>query len=359
MKLAAAFSLLASSVLAANRLQAVPFLGAADSLFGAGIEGAGVDRAGNIYAVDFNNDAPSAGQIAPTQELLLQSSNTESLVNGIRFNIDSSGAEEAYIADATIHQVIRLSGRDGSSGAFSQNSVFCHDDTMLQPNDIAIAPSSGRVFLSGMNWTSDSVVGDGDLWTCDSSGAAKRLGTFKRTNGVEVSPDEKTLYLSEATNAGGAVVSNVVLAFDLDASTGDISNQRVFADFAQLDNTEATDIDGMRTDENGNLYVTRNGIGQVAVFAPTGELTAYINATSIDYVANLEFGGASGTDLYIIGRCKEDETKGCADVYQGSAVGRAFRDLQTEQPAASTEPTETAAEVITSTVVVTGRCPAN
>ncbi|KAJ2223992.1 hypothetical protein H4R99_007112 [Coemansia sp. RSA 1722] len=338
MRLAAAFTLLASSALAANRLQAVPFLGAADSLFGAGIEGAGVDKAGSIYAVDFNDDALSAGQIAPSQTLLYQSSNNESLVNGIRFNIDSTGAEEAYIADATTHQVYKLTERDAATGTFAKSSVFCHDEGMLQPNDIAIAPLSGRIFLSGMNWTSDSVVGNGDLWTCDSSGLAKRLGTFMRTNGVEVSPDEKTLYLSEATNAAGSVVSNVVLAFDLDSSSGDISNQRTFVDFGALDATAATDIDGMRTDVDGNLYVTRNGLGQVAVFTPAGELSAYINATSIDYVSNLEFGGSSGTDLYLIGRCKEDETKGCADVYSGSTVGRAFNDLQKKEPETPTNP---------------------
>ncbi|KAJ1812344.1 hypothetical protein LPJ56_003311 [Coemansia sp. RSA 2599] len=338
MKLAAAFTLLASSALAANRLQAVPFLGAADSLYGTGIEGAGVDKLGNIYAVDFNDDALSAGQIAPSQSLLFQSPNNASLVNGIRFNIDSTGAEEAYIADAITHQVYKLTGRDEATGTFAKADVFCHDEGMLQPNDIAIAPSSGRIFLSGMNWTSDSVVGNGDLWTCDSSGLAKKLGDFMRTNGVEVSPDEKTLYLSEAANTAGSVVSNVVLAFDLDASSGEISNQRTFVDFAKLDNTAATDIDGMRTDVDGNLYVTRNGIGQVAVFTPAGELSAYINATSIDFVSNLEFGGSSGTDLYLIGRCKEDETKGCADVYAGSAVGRAFNDLQKKSPEVPTKP---------------------
>ncbi|KAJ2853117.1 hypothetical protein J3B02_003284 [Coemansia erecta] len=289
MKLAAAFTL-ASSVFAANHLQAVPFLGAADSLFGAGIEGAGIDKLGNVYAVDFNDNASSAGQIAPKQSLLFQSSDNESLVNGIRFNIDSTGAEEAYIADATTHQVYKLTSRDKATGAFAKTSVFCHDENMLQPNDIAIASSSGRIFLSGMNWTSDSVVGNGDLWTCDSSGLAKRLGTFMRTNGIEVSPDEKTLYLSEAANAAGSVVSNVVLAFDLDSASGEITNKRTFVDFAKLDNTASTDIDGMRTDINGNLYVTRNGLGQVAVFTPSGELSAYINAISIDYVSNLEFG---------------------------------------------------------------------
>ncbi|KAJ1935182.1 hypothetical protein GGF37_006090 [Kickxella alabastrina] len=296
--------------------------------------------AGNIYAVNFNANGTSAGQIAPTQALFFKSSNDTSLVNGIRFNIDSKGAEEAYIADAVTHQIVQLTGRQDATGIFDKIDIFCQDENMLQPNDLAIASSTGRIFTSGMRWTSDSVVGDGDLWTCGKDGVARSLGTFMRTNGIEVSPDEKTLYLSEAGNKGGSVVSNVIHAFDLDAATGDVSNKRTFVDFAQLDQSEATDIDGMRTDVDGNLYVSRNGLGQVAVFAPAGELTAYINATSIDFVSNLEFGGSNGTDLYLIGRCKEDETKGCADVLKGSAQGRAFSNLQPSAAAPTVTPTD-------------------
>ncbi|PIA14857.1 calcium-dependent phosphotriesterase [Coemansia reversa NRRL 1564] len=199
---------------------------------------------------------------------------------------------------------------------------------MLQPNDLAFAPSSGRIFLSGMNYTSDSEIGDGDLWTCDSKGAAKSLGQFYRTNGIEVSPDEKTLYLSESQNKGGAVVSNRILAFDLDASSGAVENKRVFVDFGKLDKTADTDIDGMRTDKEGNLYVTRNGVGKIAVFTPAGELSAYISSPSIDFVASLEFGGPTGTDLYMVGKCKDDETKGCVDKFSATITGRAFADLQ-------------------------------
>ncbi|KAJ2589031.1 hypothetical protein H4R99_007606, partial [Coemansia sp. RSA 1722] len=101
---------------------------------------------------------------------------------------------------------------------------------------------------------------------------------------------------------------------------GTISNKRVFVDFAQLGNTATTDVDGMRTDTEGNLYITRNGLGQVAVFSPSGELAMYITSPSIKDVANLEFGGEGGKDLYMVGMCSSDETKGCVDVYSGSAV---------------------------------------
>ncbi|KAJ1729649.1 hypothetical protein LPJ61_003421 [Coemansia biformis] len=338
MKIVLALALLGASALAATELQASPFIAAADSRFGATIEGAAVDRAGSIYAVDFDSSAAQAGLVTGKQRLLFKAPGADALVNGIRFATDKLGAEEAYVVDAAQHQVYRLTGRQGADGTFAGANVFCKDSAMLQPNDIAIAPSSGRIFLSGMNYTSDSVVGNGDLWTCDPTGAAQRLGQFHRTNGIEVSPDETRLYLSEAENKGGAVVANRVLAFDLDPASGAVANKRVFVDFGKLDSTAAADIDGMRTDVNGNLYVTRNGIGKVAVFDPSGQLTAYITTPSIDSVTNLEFGGPKGTDLFIVGKCKADGTKGCVDVYHGTAVGNAFHDLGSSSGAGSVPP---------------------
>ncbi|PIA14896.1 calcium-dependent phosphotriesterase [Coemansia reversa NRRL 1564] len=308
-------------------------ISAADSMFGPAIEGVGVDKVGNIYAVNFKSDLTMAGLVAEKQALFYQATGTDEEkqkihINGIRFNIGCSGAEEAYIADAGMHQVYRLTQRQSSDGTFKKAKVFCGDKEMLQPNDIAIAPSSGRIFLSGMNYNSDTQIGDGDLWTCDKKGKATKLGQFYRTNGIEISPDEKTLYLSEAQNSGGTVIGNRILAFDLDASSGAVTNKRTFVNFGDLDDSAAIDIDGMRTDTDGNLYVTRNGLGKVAIFSSTGELTAYISLPSIVAVTSLEFGGSSGSDLYMVGKCKEDENKGCVDVYSSTAKGRAYNNLQ-------------------------------
>ncbi|KAJ1931481.1 hypothetical protein FBU59_006694, partial [Linderina macrospora] len=252
--------------------------------------------------------------------------NPKSEFSGIRFSIDSNGNELAYVADASNHRVVRLSDR--TSAGFKNATVFCQDSGMVQPNDIAIAPKSGRVFLSGMNYPATTKVGDGDLWTCDKTGKATKLGQFQRTNGIEVSQDEKTLYLSESINKNWDITSNIIYAFDLDSKAGKISNKRVFVDFGKLDKTAGADIDGMRFDTQGNLYVTRNGIGKVAKISSAGKLLAYIDVAGIVDVTNLEFGGKSGTDLYIGGTCKDNKKKGCVSVYKGKVVGRAFKDLQ-------------------------------
>ncbi|KAJ2287962.1 hypothetical protein IW141_004608, partial [Coemansia sp. RSA 355] len=35
-----------------------------------------------------------------------------------------------------------------------------------------------------------------------------------------------------------------------------------------------------------------------------------------------------GTDLHMVGRCKDNDTKGCVDVVKGLALGRASSDLR-------------------------------
>ncbi|KAJ1993096.1 hypothetical protein GGI25_002982 [Coemansia spiralis] len=307
--------------------QAKPYLAAKDTNFGALIEGAAVDKDGNFYAVNYKGAKSAVGKAYESQSVFFQdSSNPNSWFNGIRFHVDSSGAQEAYLADVVNHRVVRVKG-SGNKQSPPGAETFCQSSDILQPNDLAIAHSTGRLFLSGMKYTSDSVIGDGDLWTCDSAGTATRLGLFYRTNGIEVSPDEKVLYLSEAKNQGGSVVSNVIHAFDLDAKKGSISNGRILVDFAQLDNSAKIDIDGIRVDVLGNLYVARAGAGKVAKISPSGKLLAYIELESIVGVTSLEFAGPEGKDLFIVGACTADPTKGCVEKYSGDTKGNTFAKL--------------------------------
>ncbi|KAJ2470209.1 hypothetical protein GGI02_000224 [Coemansia sp. RSA 2322] len=307
---------------------AEPYLTANSSAFGPLIEGAAVDRRGNFFAVSYAASKAIVGQAYACQEPFFQDHVLPSAwFNAIRFHVDRHGVQEAYLGDVVNHRVVRL--RDpGDRGHFVHSEVFCQDPAMLQPNDLAIAHSTARLFLSGMRFSPDSVVGDGDLWTCDAKGTATKLGSFYRTNGIEVSPDERTLYLSEATNRAGKVVSNVIHAFDLDSSSGTIANGRVLVDFALLDNSASYDVDGMRVDVNGNLYVCRWGAGTIAKISPAGTLLAYVRLATIAKVTNLEFAGPVGRDLYAVGACKDDPTKGCVDRYLDAAQGRAFCALQ-------------------------------
>ncbi|KAJ2723523.1 hypothetical protein GGI07_002561 [Coemansia sp. Benny D115] len=310
--------------------KAVPYLTSKTTEFGPLIEGAAVDRQGNFYAVNYNDIKPAVGRVYPKQGLFFQDVVAEnSWFNGVRFHVDPHGRQEAYLGDVVNHRVVRV--RDTCDKEKTQHwEVFCQDPGFLQPNDLAIAHSTGRVFLTGMRFTPDTQLGDGDLWTCGADGRkpVKLGGLFYRTNGVELSPDEKTLYVSEAINKEGKVVSNAIHAFDVDARSGSVSNRRVFVDFNQLDGSGANDVDGMRTDVLGNLYVARWGAGKVAKISPQGKLLAYIELSGIAEVTNLEFAGPRGKDLFVVGACKDDPSKGCVDRFTGSTKGRAYSNLQ-------------------------------
>jgi gluconolactonase len=207
---------------------------------------------------------------------------------------------------------------------------------MLQPNDLAVSvPRPTLIYLSGQNFSADTTAGaSGDLWTCDGSTATPfpvellAGADIHRTNGIETSPCGQFLYLSSAKNVAGAVVANRVHRFAINPDTGALDEQQpaVFFDFTGDD--AAVDIDGMRTDVEGNLFVTRNGKGQVFKISPTGQLLMVINLPGMGGPSNLEFGGAEGKTLFAIGKCAANAAAGCAASFETGSVGKAFKSLQ-------------------------------
>ena len=213
---------------------------------------------------------------------------------------------------------------------------FCGNPLMLQPNDLAISTGSeGRIFLSGQNFSDDSTAGvSGDLWTCEigraykfSSDILAKAG-IHRTNGIETSPDGRTLYLSSSKNVKKAVVENVIFTFQLDGH-GLVPHQKpkVFHNFTEPGEA-SIDIDGMRTDIDGNLYVTRNGAGRVIVFGPDAQIKQNISMPYSAGPSNLELGGQDGKQLVMVGKCAPESNFGCAAYADALAPGKAFTALQ-------------------------------
>jgi sugar lactone lactonase YvrE len=70
-----------------------------------------------------------------------------------------------------------------------QAKTYCEGAGMVNPNDMALS-SSGLLYISGQRWTDNTAVGDGGVWLCRAS-SAQQLTLLGRTNGIELSPDEK------------------------------------------------------------------------------------------------------------------------------------------------------------------------
>jgi len=251
---------------------------------------------------------------------------------------------EVYLADVGRGRVVKLNTQTG----FEED--FCSDYRMRDqgvPNDLALS-KSGLVFLSGQDWGSST----GAVWLCRTNGEAVLLETMGRTNGIALSPDDRTLYLTEAV---GSPVSDDscrecqrIWKYDV-AEDGSISNKEEFFNFAtdvQPHNLpEATvDSDGMRTDVEGNLYVTRNGNAKVTCIAPTGHWRGDIPLRAMDNPTNLAFGGIRGEEIIVVGRCKGagwSQGNGCAEILRTrGAPGREWAWFQEHQaPSPPTPPT--------------------
>jgi sugar lactone lactonase YvrE len=238
--------------------------------FPSGIEGPAVDRNGILYAVNFEKTG-TIGKVTPDGKasLFIQLPDG-SIGNGIRFN--SKG--DMLIADYTKHNILMVNMES------KEISVFAHNDQMNQPNDIAISDSD-IIFASDPDWKNST----GQLWRIDTDGSFTLLeGNMGTTNGIEVSPDNKTLYVNES-------VQRNVWAYDL-SPEGDISNKRLLIKF------EDFGMDGMRTDKAGNLYITRHGKGTVVKVSPKGEVLEEIE-TSGKTPSNIAFGGKDGRTAYV------------------------------------------------------------
>ncbi len=238
--------------------------------FTTGIEGPACDRQGNVYAVNFARQH-TIGRTTPKgkSEVFVELPNG-SVGNGIRF--DRQGT--MYVADYTNHNVLKIDPKT------KKVSVFAHESTMNQPNDLAIGPD-GTLYASDPNWKAST----GQLWRIGRDGKVTKLASnMGTTNGIEVSPDGKTLYVNES-------VQRNIWAFTL-TPEGTVTDKRLLIQFPDHG------FDGMRCDVDGNLYVTRYGKGTVAKVSPAGKVLHEIEVLGAR-PSNICFGGPDGRTAYV------------------------------------------------------------
>jgi len=108
-------------------------------------------------------------------------------------------------------------------------------------------------------------------------------------NGIALSPDERTLYVAISDPK-----RPVIMAYALDEQ-GKTWNSRVFFDAAPLMAGRKGLPDGLKVDQQGNLWAT--GPGGVLVISSEGKHLGTINTG--EATANCAFGGKDGSMLYI------------------------------------------------------------
>ncbi|MBX2897169.1 MAG: SMP-30/gluconolactonase/LRE family protein [Cyclobacteriaceae bacterium] len=263
----------------------------AENVFTENIEGPNVDKAGNLYVVNFQRDG-TIGFVKPNGEVELFVTLPEgSVANAIMF--DKKG--NMLLADWKGHNVLKV---DAKTKAVS---VYVRSEHFNQPNDLCIS-KKGKLFASDPNWKEST----GKLWRIDGPGKATLLAdNMGTTNGIELSPDETKLYVNES-------VQRTVWVFDVDRK-GNISNKKLFYQF------EDFGLDGMKCDKLGNLYITRHGKGIIAILSPEGKLLHEVKMAG-KLTSNLTFGGLDGKTCFVTLQDRK-----CVEVFESEVAGKNFK----------------------------------
>jgi gluconolactonase len=119
-------------------------------------------------------------------------------------------------------------------------------------------------------------------------GQLKLISTdLKGPNGIAFSPDEKYLYVGNWDPE-----KKVVMRYEVNADAT-LSNGEIFFDMTKAPGEDA--IDGIKVDQQGNLYVS--GPGGLWVISPAGKHLGTIMAPKQPH--NLAWGGDDGKTLYM------------------------------------------------------------
>jgi gluconolactonase len=164
------------------------------------------------------------------------------------------------------------------------------------PNDVTI-DGQGRLYFTDMSGVA--------VYRIDAPGKVVRIlaaPEVQRPNGIQVSADDRSLYLVESNQAQGG--ARLIRRYDLQPD-GSVRNMRVHYDFGR-----GRSADGLSIDTQGNLYASA-GLNQtrgtsetldtkagVYVISPEGNLLTFIPIPE-DLITNNAFGGTDMKTLYV------------------------------------------------------------
>jgi sugar lactone lactonase YvrE len=244
-----------------------------------GIEGPAADGEGNLFVVNL-------GRPGMIGRLAAGGAHSEKFIDlpqgsvGSAIRFDRHGT--MFVADYRKHNILAI--KQGTR----EPVVFFHSDLMNQPNDITLA-RDGTIYASDPNFKGRN----GRIWRISTAAdgqvqgaimtAPRAMGT---TNGIDLSPDEQTLYVGESN-------SGQLWAYDIRGNA--LSSPRLLKTF------EADTIDGLRTDIDGKLLIARIRKGLITVLRPDAAPQHEVVLRGME-PTNLAFGGADGRTVFVTQR---------------------------------------------------------
>ena len=260
-------------------------------------EGPAVDKAGNVYFTELMSQRILK---LGTDGVLTTYREKSNVANGLLIDAQNrlvacEGAEWGLHGNK-VKGTPRVTRTDLGTGKLEILAEQFEGKPFVAPNDVTI-DSKGRLYFTD--------IAGGAVYRIDAPGKVSRIlqaPEIQRPNGIQISPDDKILYLVEANGAEGG--ARMIRAYDLLAD-GTVTRMRVHYNFSP-----GRSADGMSIDTAGNLYASaglnrRRGTSEtldtkcgVYVISPAGKLIRFI-PISEDTITNNAFGGPDMKTLYV------------------------------------------------------------
>jgi gluconolactonase len=260
-------------------------------------EGPAVDRDGNVYFTEMVAQRimklSANGVLSTFRE---HSNNANGLLidpQGRLVACEGAGSDRTGVPLKFKPQITRTDLRTGKMEVLADSY---QGKPFVGPNDVTI-DGKGRLYFTDLP--------GGAVYRIDGPGKLARIlasPEIQMPNGIQISPDDKRLYLIESNRAEGG--ARMIRAYDLN-SDGSVGNMRVHYNFYP-----GRSADGMSIDREGNLYASA-GMNQlrgssetldtktgVYVISPQGSLLRFM-AIPEDFITNNAFGGPDMKTLYV------------------------------------------------------------
>jgi gluconolactonase len=265
---------------------------------------------GSLYFSDMFFQNPAAGDWtgSPARSRLVvmtPDGQWRALARGMQTNGTIAAANgKLLVCDMFGHRVVEV---DPATGRVVRVVLDRVDGRPIDgPNDL-VMDAKGGLYVTDPQFTPEAQKSQPgkQVYYVAPDGTARVVigpGEYAMPNGVELSPDGRTLYVNNTWLQPGG---NFVYAYDV-ADDGSLSNKRQFAMLnltpEVLSAANPTDrfdsgADGTAVDTDGRYYVaTRTG---VQIFMPDG---TYVGTIWVpQYPVSLTFGGPNGDVLYMVG----------------------------------------------------------
>ena len=196
------------------------------------------------------------------------------------------------------------------NGAFDMIAEVEGDNSSNRMND-------GKCDVRGRFWagtmSEQSTPGVGSLYTLNlDRSVTKRLAGVTISNGIDWSPDGKTMYYVDSLSHG-------LDAFDYNEERGELGGRQRVIDVEP----SAGLADGITVDEEGFIWVALHSGGAVHRYSPEGILDLRVELP-VPLVTSCTFGGPNLSELYITTAVDEDNVAPLAGAvfrYQARVAG--------------------------------------